>query len=72
MHGFGIVETSLVYENWKNGGDAYVVNPLKTKTNLHYIQFVPHRERRVLRLERPFGDHSVGKWLFVVTFIWKA
>jgi len=34
-------------------------NLLKTKANLHYIQFVPHREPRVLWLARPIGERSV-------------
>jgi hypothetical protein len=40
MHGFSIVLTCLISRNVNND-----INPLKDKKNLHYSQFVPHREQ---------------------------
>jgi len=34
-------------------------NFLKTKTNLHYIQFIPHREHHVLQLAIPISKRSI-------------
>jgi len=40
-------------------------NRTKTRQNLRYIQFVPHREQHsALWWENPFGDGSVGTWLY--------
>jgi hypothetical protein len=44
------------------------IDPQKTETYLLYVQFIPHRERRLLRIERQIGDHSMGTWLLVVRF----
>ena len=68
MHSFHIVETCLVSGNYDSGEGKSAINPLKTEKNLHAIQFEPHREHRV-RVERPVGDRSVGKWLFIVRFV---
>jgi len=43
-------------------------NPQKTVPYLRSIQFVPHRERCLLRLERQTGDRSIGKWLLIIRF----
>jgi len=45
------------WELWHERRYTRDINPLTTEINLHYIQFVPHRERLVLQLVRPFG-HS--------------
>jgi len=45
------------------------MNLLNTEINLHDIQFVPRRERRVPRLVRPVGDRSASKWLFIIRSI---
>jgi hypothetical protein len=44
------------------------INPQKIENYLRYVQFVPHRERRILRLERQIGDRIVGTWLLIVRF----
>ena len=41
-----------------------IIDTLKTKKNLHYIQFVPHREQHsVLWWETLFGVGGIGKCL---------
>jgi hypothetical protein len=37
------------------------INPQKTTPYLRSIEFVPHIERYLLRLERQIGDRSLGK-----------
>ena len=71
MHSFRFVQTGLVSGNYDGAGGIYTRdnNPLNPEINLHDIQFVHRRERRVLRLVRPVGDRSAGKWLFTVRSI---
>jgi hypothetical protein len=45
------------------------INILKTKEKLHYIQLAPYREHRMLRIERPVDDGSMGKWLLILGFL---
>ena len=70
-NGFCIVQTGLVSGNYDSAGGIFTRdnNPLNPKINLHDIQSVHRRERRVLRLIRPVGDRSAGKWLFIVRSI---
>jgi hypothetical protein len=55
MRDFGIVEGRLVPANYDTGGGRSNINYL----SVHYIQFGPHREHNVLRLERS-ADRSIG------------
>jgi len=56
-----------VFGNYRSTGGTSDSNALKT-SKANNIQFVPHKEHRVLRLRNPVGDHSMGKWHFVVRF----
>jgi hypothetical protein len=50
------VLTGLISGNVNSGGGTSDNNPLKAKKNLHFPQFVRHREHCVLRIDRPMGD----------------
>jgi len=59
--------TGLTSENVNSGGGTSDNNPMKVKKNLHYTQFVRHREHCVLRIDRPTGDCRMGKSMFIAT-----
>jgi hypothetical protein len=65
MHSF-VLFRLVWYQGIMTAGCIRDINPLNTEIILHDIQFVPRRERHVLRLVRLVGDGSAGKWLFVV------
>lgn len=54
MQNIGIVESGLASGNYDSGGGASATNRLSR----HGIQFGPHREYRVVRLERS-ADRSI-------------
>jgi len=61
------VLTGLTSENVNSGGGTSDNNPIKAKKNLHYTQFVRHRENYVLRIDRPTGGCLMGESLFIAT-----
>jgi len=55
-----------IWDLWQGRRYTRDINPLNAEINLHDIQFVPRRERRVRRLVRLVGE---SKWLLIVRSI---